>query len=506
MSSPAFSVRELPWIRVRYDDGVVRSVGLDRALEDAHRISDLADSNPLSSFATLRFLISTATLVVRRDEEAVSARTFTSGAVASALDDIDAHLWLVHDTSPFMQDLGVDIESSSNSVRTLFGRTAGESAKAWFDRDLIMGDAPTAEQTVLALVTAWFAGIPAATSSRGRYLDDEAGVKRPGRGAITPRTCGVRAFWSGQTLAETLLANIDPAWRALGNPAWIIPVGRDLSPHQDAFTAATWSGTIFRLAPPEDGRFSRVRGIGRRTEVDAMWGGTGSLDKAYKVNESDLWRADPSIIRRAFDRKRPDELAPVRPLPAGTAGLEYVRQWLSRRTMGGQETSPIQPRARGLIRAYRTRLFVIEVTGLMAFELVNAGWFRLSTDVVADETVRRQMEDLSSSVLSPMRDALYAASLEVYGKDKSGRRAANAKVNAMMLPLTGSIESALEDLLPADGEEDFTTAEVRTITRLASEAFARETSPMRSGSSAPRIAQARATLRSALSRIEGQFA
>ena len=52
-----FNLLDKEWIPVFYRDGTVKRVGIRRALEQAHRIRQIAASNPMDRLAILRFLL-----------------------------------------------------------------------------------------------------------------------------------------------------------------------------------------------------------------------------------------------------------------------------------------------------------------------------------------------------------------------------------------------------------------------------------------------------------------
>ena len=208
-----FNVRSLPWIRVTSDAGI-ETLGLEELLVRAHQITDLSH-NGLDRSALLRFLTATTALVAR--EHGVTAVTagqvsrdgFDPAVVKTVLDRIDAHLHLIHPTTPFMQDGRLadvtaalasrvtedpdpveetDDETDDECAFTVGAKpaaalrveAAGASSKAWWGRlgTEFFPDQLTPADAAVQLLVNWFHG--AQSNDRVAYFQSQRRHRRNG--------------------------------------------------------------------------------------------------------------------------------------------------------------------------------------------------------------------------------------------------------------------------------------------------------------------------------------
>ncbi|WP_431798580.1 type I-E CRISPR-associated protein Cse1/CasA [Microbacterium kunmingense] len=288
---PQYDLRwDVPWIPVRHLDGTRSVLPLQPLLEQAHLIDELT-GDPGEWAAMMRFLPSVTALIARRDANADFeqwARTgLPSDLVNAALDEVADFLWLIHPDTPFMQEprLAVPDQVAANPTEWLHLTTPGANSKAWWGKpgDRLSAEAGSPARVARGLVTSWFFSPGVAGRAAGTYRDEPDVSWRP-RGTVSFRSHGLRVFWRGTNLAETLLANtMENHVRTVGRgsaglPLWAVP--GDTSPAASRLTAATWTGSVYLLAHDRD-RFTGVHTGGRRIRgID-----TGGEDRLSRVKE-----------------------------------------------------------------------------------------------------------------------------------------------------------------------------------------------------------------------------
>lgn len=111
---PAFHLSAERWLPVTGQDGVQREVTLTEAFRDAHNIRSIASADPLEVAALTRFLVSITYLIyshsrdITRDTsawtQALHGGELPEVSVDAVLDRLHSYLWLLHPTTPFLQE------------------------------------------------------------------------------------------------------------------------------------------------------------------------------------------------------------------------------------------------------------------------------------------------------------------------------------------------------------------------------------------------------------------
>ena len=138
--SPMGNIRQLAWVPI-IDGSGRRLVGLDELFTHAHLIERIDVRAPIEKAGVLRFLTTVTALIARaqgimpQTAEGVARDGFDPAAVTSVLDSIDDRLWLIHPSTPFMQE--GRFRTATSSVKTaasIRSTSPGDSSKAWWGR------------------------------------------------------------------------------------------------------------------------------------------------------------------------------------------------------------------------------------------------------------------------------------------------------------------------------------------------------------------------------------
>ncbi|MDO5052498.1 MAG: type I-E CRISPR-associated protein Cse1/CasA [Pseudoclavibacter sp.] len=262
VGEPRYDLRELPWLRVRTNEGEAR-LGLQRAFTDAHTIAELAEPDPLVRAAQYYFLQTLLPSVLRRvsgdleeeDElEGLCREGLPRESVEVALAELSERLWLVHPEHPFMQEARYARTAPNGDALAINPAVPGGSTKLWFGsnrerRPLSPEDAPG------ALMAYWWFS----PNSNARPSIDGEQLRAPGSViGSSAANSGIRVHYRGANLLETLLRNTRRSWlHSPLAPAWARDVRDPVM--TDPMDEATGSGNaVLLFREHEDGPFTRA--------------------------------------------------------------------------------------------------------------------------------------------------------------------------------------------------------------------------------------------------------
>jgi len=232
-AGPEFNLTEDPWIPLtRLGEARPELVGLREALSDAPQFSALAEGNPITNAALLRFLTAMAYLVVDEASEhdprvarrqLRAARNAGSGfhrdAVEMVLEQWSDRLWLFHPQHPFCQDPRLAEDTSMPAPLGPLAVTPylpGDSSAAW---GVNLTDARSVglDEAARLLLANWFY-TPAGNSARRTCPDSGIQSKRvaSASGANFPSLTNI--FRAGANLFETLAGNLVSRHLPAGDP------------------------------------------------------------------------------------------------------------------------------------------------------------------------------------------------------------------------------------------------------------------------------------------------
>lgn len=278
-----YNLLDEDWIPVLYRNGDWRRVGIRKALEDAHRIRQIAASNPMDRVAILRFLL--ALLYWCRgnppeDGSGAPSEGFPSEWF-SKLDENRECFNLLGDGKRFYQDRSCrNIEPEHTTHYLLHEIPSGTNV--WHFRHAIDG----VDGLCPACCAAGLVRLPAFTTGGGKGMSPESG-KSPGVNQKPP----LYVMPVGDSLGETLRLS----WYSrdnLGTPEWDTP-GAKLPTLGEVslLTGLTWLPRRIWLGGEEESEEGCVS-CGRKTRLirKCVFDGKGS-QKA----EGRIWR-DPHVI------------------------------------------------------------------------------------------------------------------------------------------------------------------------------------------------------------------
>jgi len=454
MTTTAHDLRhEVPWIPVVYLDGRTVTLPLQPLLEDAHQVRELR-TEPHIWAGLMRFLPGVVALIARQeptaDYDAWAHDGLPKDAIARALDSVGDRWHLRHPETPFLQDVRI-VEDEKNANRTewlLLG--PGGSSKAWWGKDGDAGhpDAGTVARIAQGLVVSWFFSAGSPGRAVGFYTDQPDSGWRP-RGTLGFHNHGLRVFWKGRSLAETLLANTMENHVAVSGrhgdnlPLWA--VDGDSRPGAGALTASTWTGSAYRLLWDDTGACIGVNGAGRRIKglpVDAA-----EAKDAVKAVEQDVWRADPTIPRVPLLKagEETGEVRPVRPLHPSATAMQWAAEWFAiddRRNAA----RPMEP---GLVETSGVDVFTIRMEGArQAPEIAHLARVG-EVSAIASPRARTRLITLANDILTPYRKYFYGAAVKALGKDT-----APALTEKLFAQFSVEAEPLLDELVHADTLDD----------------------------------------------------
>lgn len=493
-TAPAHNLREMPWIGVRYLDGSRVSVGLDRLFRDAHLIRSLAVDSAAQRAGILRFLISATALIARKhdaqtDWEDVGELGFDETAAARSLAAVADHLWLRHPETPFMQDPHISDDAPLLPISSLAPMAPGGTAKTWWGRpgDGFTRSTLSPAEATATLAAAWFYSPAGAGRPPKVSYSDGPVIGWKGRGTLRPGTQGIRAFWAGDNLAQTLLANVMEDWVTdTSLPLWATS-GRT-TPDAGGLTSATWTGTTYRLQA--DGElFTGYRMAGRR--VPGM--DTPDKDTLTAMEES-VFRADPTVMLEAVpvEKGKPHsgKTRTVKALAAGTTGMEYLTSWWLRDAATGRGAIPART---GLIDVERAENLIVRIEGeATSPELTEVSWLNV------DDRLRDRHRDVvliglagelgyhSRHLRLAVRDAFDDTVADTIAPRFGFSRANHA--------LARHLETTLDGIIRIRERGPLTESETRSIARAVLSAFDEAVAPFTTPRTIEKIASSRNSL------------
>ncbi|MCC6227319.1 MAG: type I-E CRISPR-associated protein Cse1/CasA [Microthrixaceae bacterium] len=333
------------WVRARYRDGSTPLVGLERLIRDAPSIVDLDTDPPILYAPLLRFLVA---IVLRAqgaplgDPDPVRWARWGEDRLEGGPDHValDAYrdrwadrFWLLHPTTPFLQDprIAVECPKSSTTNKLLFERASGNNPLWWSKTPDAMAEPVNHATAAAALVVHWAYGA-------GGFGAGRKGVKKV---LQSPLRAGTQYLLRGDCLWDTLLANCvvsagdhqlagrDRCWwerddpdeipapgplaRLTGSPRGLLLVGDDASVH-DAYV--TWGASLpggFWEADPYSAR--RVTKGG-----DVI---------PYRLSPArQAWADSPALLAHVAGTASPDTLEPPATFDASRNPLGHLdRFW-----------------------------------------------------------------------------------------------------------------------------------------------------------------------------------
>ena len=539
------SIRHLEWLPV-IDSSGRRLVGLDEFFARAHLIERIDVRAPIERAGVLRFLTTVTALIAREqglsrlNAEALTTDGFDPDAVSRALDAVDNRLWLIHESTPFMQEGRFSaVTSPAKTAASIRSTSPGDSTKAWWGRPgdgfatghLALDEAPA------ALMGFWFYSV----NGNGAAMLDGVPVAMQGSAAGKVIAAGVRLWKTGENMAVTLLMNTPQSWaRGAALPAWAQTLSTSGS--LDDFVTATITGNAtLLLAEDRDGEVLFIGahiGCALRRGIPPTQADYAALKTAKSYNTAlvaenkalkaagetlrlpvmlpqlgvdalkasliDAWKSDPQVVFRKPDPKKKgpvkveDERA-LNDVHAGTSVMHNLRAWYLR------AFNPEVPGAASILvrDEFAIELFSLQLKQKGSYgELSGASWLSMPPGTVGgSDAVQESLSAFAEHAYERVRNALYTAIRSILGDDPSttathdfalSRFSANADTvvaEVIALALTG---------------HTFTKAHVQSWSAAALAAFDEAVAPYSSSRRLPDIAVARNNLIRALYRTESE--
>jgi len=447
----AYDVRhDVPWIPVVYLDGKSATLPLQTALEHAHTIREIR-TEPHIWAGLMRFLPGVTALIAREDPTADYTSWASSGfpreAIVTALDKVGDRWHLRHPDTPFLQDARIIPDDNVNSTEWLL-LNPGASSKAWWGKpgDFTHPDAGSPARIAQGLVTSWFYSTGTVGRSAGYYTDTPDSGWRP-RGTLTIGSKGLRVFWRGRTLAETLLANTMENHtrndrRGSGNqPLWAIDGDtRPVAP----LTASTWTGSAYLVRWAEDGTSIGVNVAGRR--IHGLPLVAAEAKDGVRTTEQDLWRADPTVARAPVMKagQETGEFRPIHPLHPTASALQWAAEWFA----VDDTRNSARPMEPGLVEVSGADVVSIMVENPKAPDITH--FTRVGeASAIAAPRARNRLISLTNTTLTPIRKSFYGAAFKALGKDLASR-----VTNELFARFSVEAEPLLDELIHADVFDD----------------------------------------------------
>jgi hypothetical protein len=545
MPSRHASIRSLEWLPVVDRDGR-RLVGLEEALVNAHLISRIDVRAPIEKAGILRFLTTVTALVAREqrdtlfDAETITSEGFRPDAVAKALDAIDERLWLIHESTPFMQEGRYDRATSpAKSAASIRPTTPGDSTKAWWGR---AGDGFTTSslplvESVGALAAFWFYSL----NGNGAVKLDGIPVPMEGSAAGKTKASGVRLWKTGDNLAATLLLNTPLDWVA-GDalPAWAQDV--QVSGQRDPIIAGTITGNAVLLIPADvDGEIvftSSHQGSSLRrgmpmspTDLAERNAAKKAIQTATALNKSrktagdellpveplpalpvdalkaslvDAWMDDPQVVFRNPDPKSKEiqkvgEIRALRGVDASTTTLHNLRAWYIR---SFNPETPGNSRRHILSRdEFTAELFSIQYDQKGSYgALAAASWLSMPPGTIGGTA---ETQDALTRFVEESYDRVYDALRRSIGAVLGDKELTAATLAIALARFSSKAEDVVDEVLSlAISGQSYTAEHVRAWTRAAEDAFDETLAPYASARRLPDLAVARQRLSSNLRRTD----
>lgn len=547
------NIRDLAWLPV-IDASGRRLVGLDELFTSAHLIERIDVRAPIEKAGVLRFLTTVTALIARaqgltkRGAEAVTINGFDPAAIKKALDAIDDRLWLIHESTPFMQEGRYAAATSAvKTAASIRVTSPGDSSKAWWGRPkdgfatghVAFIDAPA------VLMSFWFYSL----NNNSAAVLDGAHVPMQGSAAGKVKAAGVRLWKVGENLAATLLMNTPRQWVATTElPAWAQTL--QASVQLDPFVIATITGNATLLLPDEiDGKTvftgAHAGGVLRRgippTEEDHASikaakirneaaitanraladGETPTPQEALPKLSVDVlkdvllyaWHLDPQIVLRKQDPKKKglqkvDDIRALNDVNAGTSAIHNLRAWYLR---------AFNPDVPGetciLVRdEFAVELFSIQMDQKGSYaNLLGASWLSMPAGAVGrSPEVQAALTRFVDQAYDRVQRALLTAVRIVLRSDSKPAQPRDSDViiatHEYALARFGSMaEDVLNEVITlAIQDESFTSEHVQRWRAAAISAFDDAVEPYASARRLPNIADARQNLIHALHKNESE--
>ncbi len=280
-----YNLLEERWIPVLYHDGTWKRVGIQKALEDAARIRQIAASNPMDRVAILRFLLallywSRGNPPALQEKDGIAAGGGFPAEWFEKLVQWEDCFNLLGDGKRFYQNRAYSEHTPEHTTNYLIHEVPSGTNKWHFRHatDMVEGLCPSC--CALGLVR-----LPAFATSGGKGMSLSTG-KSPGINAKPP----LYVIPVGRSLASTLVHSWHPA--ELGTPEWETPGNKlPLKGEVPLLTGLTWLPRSVWLGDPEAPESVCAScGRGDRLIRRCVFDGKGS-SKA----EARIWR-DPHVI------------------------------------------------------------------------------------------------------------------------------------------------------------------------------------------------------------------
>ena len=538
------NIRELAWLPV-IDATGRRLVGLNELFTQAHLIERIDVRAPIEKAGVLRFLTTVTALIARAqgitktNAEAVAKGGFSPAAIAQALDAIDDRLWLVHATTPFMQEgRYAGATSSAKAAASIRSTSPGDSTKAWWGRpgdgfatgNVTFVDAPA------VLMGFWFYSV----NGNGAVVLNDVPLPMQGSAAGKVKAAGVRLWKGGENLAATLLMNTPQLWTGgVEVPAWAQTM--QTSGQLDPLIAATITGNaallltgdadgevvftgvhigsvLRRGIPPTASDHAAVQAAKNRNKAAVIANRTLTVDEiatppevvpllgvdALKASLVDAWRNDPQIVLRKQDPKKKgpqkdEDIRALNDVNAGTSVLHNLRAWYLR------AFNPDVPgRASILVREdFKAELFSIQLKQKGSYgELAGASWLSMPPGTVGGSAaVQAALTTFAEYAYDRVRSALYTAIRTVL-RDEKPVEATHEYALARFSALADDVVT--EVIAVSLRGEGFTSEHVRLWTAAAINAFDEAVEPYLNARRLPDIAMARRNLIRVLNQTESE--
>ncbi|WAC50250.1 type I-E CRISPR-associated protein Cse1/CasA [Frigoribacterium sp. SL97] len=519
--TPHHSLRTMRWLPVITAAGL-EHVTLDEALERAASIRGIGVRDPIVRAALNRFLIAVGTLVAREAgvtprNVAGHARTgFTAAAVASALDLIDEHLWLVHETTPFMQlpDLARLADEGGAPVRPaaeLFPRTPGATGKAWFDvaGDIYNPANLTPEQAAIGLITHWHyspksnvAALEMATVIGPDGTVAEKTLRWAHLGSVGMEGLHLErslTFWHrGTTLAEFLLLNLSAAWLADDTlPAWASPYSTELPVH--SLASSTYTANAALLVSEDEHTFAGVLRGGFPHSSDVEAAKKAANEQLVASNAE-----DPSRVWQDVTGKTgPTQRKLFTGFDLGHSTAQNLRAWIL--------DAGIPDIKHGVLPSGTGAIDVLYLSASINFRMPNltaAAWLTFNgAHLEPDDIARELVIELANTVAREPERALDEAIRKVFPNPASARVRTPAHKSALRSAVR-SFHNSLEPLFGqaiADAAVGVTPANlIDDIQAAKAHAFDEAMKPYVNAKLTPLISRARADLADQVRRSHAQ--
>lgn len=536
--SRAANLRTLAWLPVISSSGR-RLVGLDELFADAHAISRIDVRAPVERAGVLRFLTSVTALVLRAsavssaDSEPLTRTGFDPIAVSSALDGISDRLWLIHESTPFMQEGRYRGASSAlKSAASIRSTSPGDASKAWWGRPgdgfatghLSLLDAPA------ALAGFWFYS----GNGNGGVTLDGVAVVQQGSAAGKVVAAGVRLWKTGENLAATLMMNTPANWVAdTALPAWACTLAHSgehnpiiagtitgnatlLVPEwcngEMTFTGAHVGGALRAGIPPTREHNTAIKDAKARNKLRTAAGAAAtelevvpeSGVEALKLSLVNAWQSDPQVVLvKADPSKKPlksgmDGLRAVKDMTAGTTTLHNLNAWYLR------AFNPDVP-DRGFLRRthFTSELFCLQLVQKGSYgELSGASWLAMPPGTIGGSLAAQDaLSVFAELAYDRVRKSLYLSIQDV----TDDAEVTKATLAWALTRFTTLAEDVIEDVIAlAVSGQTFTVDHLNTWSKAAMTAFAESIAPLVSARTLPTIATAQARLYKSLHRSESR--